>query len=114
VLSLCGVGAHDGVQGEDLAGVLRGDGTIDRPGVYVEHDVGGDEPWRGFRTREHLLAVDGDGDPELFFNTDDDPYQRHDLSDLIHDRSRVQRRLVEAASAYDDRAFLRRIGERIH
>jgi len=114
VLSLCGVDVHDGVQGADLADVLYGRATTDRAGVYVEHAVGGDDAWRAFRTADHLLAVDRTGDPDLFFNTADDPYQRNDLSDLIHDRQRVRRRLVEAARTYEDRAFLRRIGERIH
>ena len=75
-------------------------------------NLGDDDEWRAFRTDEHLLVMDRDGEETHFYNTADDPYQAHNLTDLVHDKQDLQRYLVDAAKEYDDRYFLNRIGER--
>jgi arylsulfatase A-like enzyme len=112
LLSMCGADVPEGVQGEDISGVLADGESLDRPGVYIEDNVGDDDEWRAFRTESHLLVVDRYGEEQYFFNTDDDPYQQHDLKDIVHDKQDLERYLVDAAMEYDDRYFLNQIGER--
>lgn len=114
ILSLCDVEIPDGVAGEDLTDVLSGAGTTDRPGVYIEDNLGSDNAWRAMRTENHVLVVDKDGEPQHFYNTEDDPYQQHNLVDLVHDKQNLEYYLIEAAKEYDDRYFLNRLGERAH
>jgi arylsulfatase A-like enzyme len=109
--SLCDIEIPDSVQGEDLTGVLRGEETTGRPGIYVEDNLGDDGEWRAMRTQDHLLAVDRNGEPQHFYNTADDPYQQHNLIDLVHDKQDLEQYLIEASKKYDDRYFLNRIGE---
>lgn len=112
ILSLCGADAPNGVQGEDLLESLSGRAPLGRDGVYVQHGLGSDGEWRALRTDDHLLVVDANGESQRFYNTADDPYQQHNLVDLIHGRVDLERSLVEAAKEYDDRYFLSSVGER--
>lgn len=110
ILSLSGAEIPDGVQGEDVTGVLRDGETTDRDGIYIEHAMGRDSEWRAMRTDEHTLVVDRDCDPKYFFNTEDDPYQQHNLVDLVHDKQTLKRHLIDAAREYEDRHFMARNG----
>jgi arylsulfatase A-like enzyme len=101
-LEFCDADVPERVQGESMAPLFRDeDGASGREEVYIEH--GG---WRALRTRDRLLAVDMDGEPQYFFNTEVDPYQQHDISDLVHDRERYDKRLREAAEAFGDEEYL--------
>jgi arylsulfatase A-like enzyme len=114
LLSMCDAEIPEGVQGEDLTGVLRGEETTDRPGVYIEDNIGDDDEWRAYRTENHLLVQDRYGEEQYFFNTEDDPYQQHNLKDIVHDKQDLEEYIIEAAKKYDDRYFLNQIGERAH
>jgi arylsulfatase A-like enzyme len=102
ILSMCDTPVPDRVQGESQAPLFRDDpGATGREEVYIEH--GG---WRALRTQDRMLAVDEAGEPEYYFNMEIDPYQQHNITDLVHDRERIELRLRQAAQRYDDEALL--------
>lgn len=89
LLDMCGVTAHDGIQGRSLASILDDPSATARERVLVEDDIrtssarrrGGPSRIRTIVTADIKYTRYGDGS-ELLFDLDSDPLELHDLAHL--------------------------------
>ncbi len=87
LLSLCGCGIPETVQGRNYAGVLTGTKAPDNDAVLItcpspfgqwQRVAHGGREYRGVRTRRHTYARDLNG-PWLLYDNETDPYQQDNL-----------------------------------
>lgn len=127
LLGLAGVETAHELPGADLTPLMRGEGTLDRPGVLLEfvreirpRQPYHDETWRGFRTERYKYTAKGYdnmapgtftdfGEPWQLFDLHEDPYEQNNLigdPDYQKIARKMHGYLREALIRYDDQYAL--------
>ena len=100
LLGLCGMPPAQGVQGQDLSPVVRGDAPrLARDGAFIESDRGliGLRTPRylcGMKTSADFRAIEDDAD--CFYDLREDPYEFHNLAASNPPESRPLRQALAA------------------
>jgi arylsulfatase len=105
VLSMVGVKPPETVEGMDLAPLMRGENTEERPYIHIEHAPIHHTLTNG---KEKYIWFVKDG-REQFFNISDDPNELHDLAGrrrhavrVAHWRSLLVRELADRPEGFSD------------